>query len=210
MKGNVVDKYTKQYLAEEVKNVKRLTKFVKTIPAIAGWVGEWKDETFWYGQQNHPTKRYQLINEELKIKMTFRPGGDGTTEYWLEKQKFWASFDRRGVESSFYYVPLWETDKVPPVTEIVARQVERVLERRRYHESSIAIPEIGFTISPEHLPKLKEELKKNGYRSFMPSGFGTGKTVSVKRSKYNCKRATQALEDFMGMSPLYVSSFDAD
>lgn len=201
------DKYIQQQVKERTKHFKELEKFVKTIVPPSGFTATWIEDDF-YRDPNY--KNYVLTNEDAKIKFTFRPGGSGSTSFFVYGRG-WLTFDRHGVEDSFYYLPLWKGDKRPPVSEMLSEQLTRIEERRKYYTNAIIIPEIGHSVSPEGLAKMKEAFKKSktAYQSFYPSGFGTGYVVSRKPGSF-AKRAVKELEDFIGIAPLYVSTFDAD
>lgn len=200
--------YTKQYLAQAAKDQKELQHLVPKIPKLNGFIGEWKEEHYWFDGKNRLIKKYVLSNMKDEITFTFNPGGDGSTSFNTERG--WRSFDRTGVESSFYWKP-WDYKGAEPVdlNEVLKDQLERIAKQRDYFKTAIKIPEIGFTISPDGLAKLKGDLKRIGYRRFMPSGFGTGYTISIKKLRFG-NRVSKELEEFIGISPLYVETFDAD
>lgn len=205
------DKYIEKYVKDHAKLVKVLEKFVKQITPPEGFTAAWVDDAFFMGG-NHKTKNFVLTNEDAKIKFTFKPGGSGTTSFFVEGRG-WLTFDRRGVEDSFYFLPFWEGDVRPTVLEMITEHLARIEERRKYYLEAITIPQIGHTVSQEGLAKMKATFKKNGItasQSFHPSGFGTGYIVSRQPSRYGSKRAIKALEDLIGVAPLYISTFDAD
>jgi len=206
MTSTTTDKYIKQYLAQSAKSQKELNRFVKKLPAIDGFIGEWKDDHNWFAGENRVTKNYVLVNIKAEIKFTFMPGGDGSTSF--KAGDHWATFDRRGVESSFYWKPLWEKDERPDIKVILNEQLERIAKHRVYAATAIKVPQISFTVSPENLAKLKVTFKNKGYHRFHPSGFGTGYTVSAKPLRHG-SRASKELETFFGV-PLWVETFDAD
>ena len=203
------DKYVKKFLADAAKQAKELERIVPKIPKMDGFVGRWVEEKHWYGGENRTSKSYVLENTDMQIKFVFKPGGDGSTSFLVEGRG-WLSFDRTGVESSFYWKP-WDYKGAPKVnlSEVLTEQLVRIAGRRVYYVSAIKIPQIGHTVSPDSLPKLREQLKKNTHYSFMPSGFGTGYRVSTRRLQFG-KRASAELEKFMDVGPLYVETFDAD
>lgn len=204
-----MDKYASEYIKTAAKQNKALEKFVPTLPKWDGWVGSWKEEVTHYAGQNVTTRSWMLVCYADHVKLEFRAGGDGTTSFEVEG-KGWLTFDRRGVESSFY----WQKWDYPGAEEVIIEnvmreQVKRVADRREYYKSAIVVPQIGFTVSPEGKVALIADIKKIGFRNFMPSGFGTGYTISTKHVRFS-NRAKPELEEFIGVSPLYVSTFDAD
>lgn len=177
-----------------------LEAFVKRLPAFEGFTGTWYDD-----------KDYVLNNAAGDIRFEFHPGGDGTTSFKAQDGN-WLTFDRRGVDSSFYWRAFdYKGAGMPDIKEVIAEQLTRIATSREFQKFALKIPQIGHSISPVGLERLKEEFRKNdtASRSFHPAGFGTGYTVSRTRSRF-ATRATKALEDFIGVSPLYVSTFDAD
>ena len=193
------------------KDMRELEKFVPTIPLWQGWEGRWEADEWYTARDSHGVDVKQFVLEwpANHMKMKFRMGGDGTTSFEVAG-KGWLTFDRRGVESSFYW-KAWDYKNAPKVVieEVMREQCKRIADRRAYYTSAITVPQIGFTVSPDGKTALIEDIRKIGFRNFMPSGFGTGYTISTKQVRYS-NRAKPELEEFIGMSPLYVSTFDAD
>lgn len=180
----------------------KFAKHVKAITTPDGFTAEMIEET-----RFKPVMQvYVLKNDTIEIK--FDQSGCGHTRFKVGEG--WRTFDRLGVEDSFYHLPLWATHEIPPLNDIVAEQFERIAKSLAYHKTAVQIPDIPFTTSPEAVGKLKDELKTKGVIRFTPSGFGTGYEVLRKPRSYSCTRATAKLETFMGLSPLYVATFDAD
>jgi hypothetical protein len=86
---------------------------------------------------------------------------------------------------------------------------ERIPEARARIDRSESIPGIPFMVTPESKAQITAKLKKGEQHSFMPSGFGTGYVLHARRSP-GAKAATKKTCDFFGVSPLWVSTFDAD
>jgi hypothetical protein len=210
----MMDKYAKEWLAKEKKHQAKLNKL--KLPKMAGFV-ESTQKSSWsaYGVTFEYTNRV-LTHEEFKVKFIFKTGGNGTTEYWYEpagKTGFWASFDRTGVEDSFYWTG-WGKDAKPhtpaEMIETFKDHIERIKKQREYAKTAISVPQIGFTISPDRKEKDIAQLKAGKYVQFIPSGFGTGYTITRKPMYSYSKRAAKPLEDFYGVSPLYISTMDCD
>lgn len=204
-----INKQNRDYVKRVKADQKELEKFVPTIPVFPGWVGAWKpDVTELYGERIE-TPSYVLTWAENHMRMEFRAGGDGTTSFEVAG-KGWLTFDRRGVESSFYW-KAWDYKgaETPDIGAVMIATCERIKQRREYYTSAISIPQIGHTVSPAGKVALIEEIRKIGFRNFMPSGFGTGYTISTKQVRFS-NRAKPELEAFIGITPLYVSTFDAD
>jgi hypothetical protein len=148
---------------------------------------------------------FTLASENVIIR--FDQSGCGHTEY-----KFgagWRTFDRRGIEDSFYHLPLYPGHEIEPLDEIVTKQLTRVAEMIEYHKTAMPVPGLPFSVSPARLRVLKTDIANKGWVIFVPAGMGTGYRVSRKVSTYST-RATPELEAFLGVSPLYVSTFDHD
>lgn len=196
--------YAAEYVKQNAKDLKTLEAFIKKLPTFDGFTGEWIDTSYSY---NTKSKEYLLTNKKEEVKFTFHPGGDGTTSF--NTARGWLTYDRRGVESSFYWMPLWEKAEKPDIKIIIAEQLERIAKSRDFSKTALKVPEVGASISPAMLETLKATFKNAGYHSFYPSGFGTGYTVSTKPLRYG-KKASSALMDFFGVAPLYIATFDAD
>jgi hypothetical protein len=202
-----IDKRTVDYLKMLAKDQKELLAYVKKLPAYDGFKGEWEEDRHFFAGENRVTKNYVLANDAKEVKFTFRPGGSGTTSF--NTANGWRTFDRTGVEDSFYWKPLWEKDVRPEVKVMIDEQMERIAKSRDFAKTAVRIPQIGFTVSPDLLARLKETFKRKGYHAFHPSGFGTGYTVSGKKLRFS-NRASKEMEDFFGVAPLYIETFDAD
>jgi hypothetical protein len=200
------DNYTRRYLVQAAKGLKVLQRFIPEIPKLDGFSGDWKEEHYWYSGEKRINQKYVLSNETAEIKLTFNPGGDGSTSFKVAGGG-WRTFDRIGVSASFYWKS-FDRKGAPKVdlNEVFKQQLERIAKHREYSKTAITIPQIGHTVSPDGLKRLKEEFKTKGWHSFHPSGFGTGYTVSVKKLRYG-ERATKELETFIGIAPLYVEKF---
>jgi hypothetical protein len=198
-----MDKAEYDYVKEHAKQVRELEKFIPKIPVLDGFVSDWVED------DNFKSKSFVMTNEVAAIKLTFRPGGDGTTEF-KNAEGHWLSFDRCGVESSFYW-KAWDYKGADPVDieAVVAEQIARVAKSREYYKTAIKVPDVGFTTSPDGMVKLQRQLITSGYVHFHPSGFGTGYTVT-RAPRYGARRAKPELEKFFNLSPLYVETFDAD
>lgn len=201
-------KTAEQYHAEQkrqaVKDQAELERTVKKIPTPEGFETEWRDNYQFQGD------RVFVIKRADDVEFIFRPGGFGTTSFKVGDG--WRTFDRRGVEDSFYWKPFsFEKGKKIDFKALFAEHLERIEKRRDYHKTAITVPDIKFTVSPERLVTLKTELNKRGYISFHPSGFGTGYNI-LKRStrRYGVRRGSADLEKFFGISPLFIESLDCD
>lgn len=186
---------------------KQFTKHVSIVKVPEGFTSEMTTVKSCWGP-NEPTELVFVLKSD-DVKIEFDQNGSGHTHF--KTGDGWLCFDRRGIEDSFYHLPLYEKDTVKDINEIVAKQLVKIGERREYHKTAVKIPDVGYTTSPEGVEKLKAQMKKVGNVSFHPSGFGTGYRVTKKTlQRYGVRRAKPELETFFGVSPLWVESFDAD
>lgn len=179
-------------------------KHVAKLTPPKGWSKETKEEPRHFG----PMMVCTLTSGDGDIKIRFDQSGSGHTEYRAGEK--WMTFDRRGVEDSFYHLPLYEGMKVNPINAIVLEQIARINAARAFDQVAIDVPTIPFRVSPDRADQLKQQVKRHGHVTFVPSGFGTGYTVSKKHGGHGCTRAKPELEKFLGHSPLFVTMFDAD
>lgn len=154
------------------------------------------------------TKKYVVKSDDVEI--TFDQYGErGHTRFKVGDK--WCTFDRRGISDSFYWAPMYDGDTKPSLDEQLAEQLKRISDSRAYHTTAIQIPDIPFTVAPDGVQSLKVKLQKHGHIHFTPSGFGTGYTISKNGlGLRDRRRATKKLEEFLGHSPLYITTFDAD
>src|SRR5262245_53616829 len=131
--------------------MKNLTKkqFAKHVKAITTPDGFTADMNV-VSDKNWRGKRIELMTYILAtptIRIEFDQSGCGHTHYLYKGA--WLCFDRIGVEDSFYHVPLYKQDKVPPLDEIVAEQIARVAKRLEYYASAVKVPGVPFTVAPD-------------------------------------------------------------
>lgn len=183
---------------------KRFHKRFEAIKIPDGFTGTFKPDTW------DPTHKDEVFSlKSADVELVFDEGGSGHTRF-LHKGA-WLSFDRTGVEDSFYHVPLFKGHGVSDLNVIVAEQIERVKKRLEYFASAVSIPGIPFTVAPDGVEPLKQRLAKTGVVSFHPSGFGTGYRLTKRPTRGGGEqRALAATETFFGVSPLYVSTLDCD
>jgi hypothetical protein len=195
-------KWKREEERRQAAQERELIRSQKKFPKLEGFEGMWSRDRS-YGQ---PV--WKMVSQDQSIELIFRPGGDGTTRFTVKGQ--WRDFDRLGVSSSFYWSDLFK-DKVvsEDLKKDIDNQLRMVADKRKFFESAISIPVVGYSVSPEGLENLKKELKSRGFITFTPSGFGTGKIVATKPQRFG-KVAPKELQDFFGISPLFLSTFDCD
>jgi hypothetical protein len=120
------------------------------------------------------------------------------------------SFDRHGVEDSFY---IDESPQYAHVTDQANFIVKHTLEKRipealARSANMIQVPGIPFRINKDKKDAIRKQIQTGGH-SFTPSGFGTGYRVSARQTRWS-KRAARATETFFSLSPLYIETFDCD
>lgn len=186
-------------------------KHMKPVKVPEGFTVEWGESSWGFGANEHTYRHCTLKSATVEIK--FDDNGSGHTRF--KTGESWLTFDRTGVEDSFYHRALFKGDRCDDLNAIVKEQLERVQKRLDYYKSAISLPGIPFTVAPGGIDQLKVELGRRGFITFIPSGFGTGYNVSRKAGRDGMSgrpapRATAELEKLLGHSPLYVSKFDAD
>lgn len=136
-------------------------------------------------------------------------GISGTTKFLYKGKEY--TFDRRGIEDSFYLGDKYSTYKT--LDEAMVGELERVRVRIKNLNDQgglVPVPGTSIQITEKHKSELVERIKSTGSVAIHPSGFGQGYTFSkMLRSRYD-QRATAEQCKFFGMSPLFVSQFDCD
>lgn len=214
-----------QQMAERnAADIAELRALAPTIPIPEGWTGAFGDDSWWGNAGKIERINYEIASPDGTIKMIFRMGGPGTTKFRVGDK--WYSFDRAGVDDSFYWKHCWERElnehkKPVDLAAVIREQLERVKDRKAFHERAIDVPEIGFRIDPAKKAGLIEKLRDPaGHITFTPSGFGTGYTIArfnhvtangTKIAGFaRWRRVSNALEDFFGVGPLWIERFDCD
>jgi hypothetical protein len=191
--------------------MKDVTKFLEEIAVPEGFTKTFCEEDYSWGREKilHPAVKLEKGTEiEIKIVITDPNGswacGSGHTSFSTKLGR--RTFDRRGVEDSFY---VDKDDTVEKVNEKVRRQIEKVAESVSRMARSQAIPVLGFTVTPEALEEIKAKLAKGKSHTFTPSGFGTGYVISKKRSRF-ARHCDPAINAFFGVGALYFETLDCD
>lgn len=188
------------------------TKRMQSITIPDGFTAAMREEKDGWVKGQKTYLVYTLTKPD-DTKIEFDQYGSGHTKFLTEKG--WRTFDRTGVEDSFYHLPFeHEKGKKIDLNALVAEQLARIEKSRDYFKSAISVPGLpNFTVAPDRVAKLKADLKKFGVITFTPSGFGTGYSITKKPTRglrYGESRAKPELEAFLGHSPLYVSTMDCD
>lgn len=191
---------------------KKFEAHVKTLQVPEGFTASWEKEVHGWGKGAETVHVFVVKSDTIELR--FDQTGCGHTNFDMREdqygRQFWSTLDRRGVEDSFYHLPLYKGDKTKyNLNKILVEQLERVAECLAARTTAISVPGIPFTVQPERLVRLKQELSKGRSISFMPSGFGTGYNISPK-PQHGAKRASAEMQKFFGVAPLFISTFDAD
>jgi hypothetical protein len=191
-------------------SVKEFQARMRKLKVPAGFQVDLEVDTSGWGED---TMAYIVRNSMMEIR--FDQSGCGHTNFDLQEDDYgrrtWRTFDRRGVEDSFYHLPLWDSDKTRyDVNKILQEQIKRVRHFLRRMETALPVPGIpGHTLSPNKLVTFKARLKKHGQVSFHPGGFGTGYIVTTHMTR-GAKPAGKALVEFFGIGELFVSTIEMD
>ncbi len=185
----------------------------------------WDKESPWWRK----TTWVRLFNEEAGVSIAINVSRTPSTRYKAGKKipfrgtlediaasghtcykneaGSWLSFDRRGVEDSFYL-----GDYSPSVEElptVIQEQLERIAKSKETSKKMLSIPGFGFRIHQDNLEAVKKKLQTGGSHSFTPSGFGTGHVLRAKKTRYS-KQLSAETAAFFGVPAIYDETFDHD
>lgn len=167
------------------------------------------------GWKGNPMPILVYVVKGNNIEIRFDQNGSGHTLFDIQEGEFgqrtWRTFDLRGVEDSFYHLPLWDGDKTKyNINKILKDQIARVAKQLQYEKSATEVPGIpGHTVNKDQLKALKARLSKNGQISFRPGGFGTGYIITTTPVR-GSKPAIKAMRKFFDFENLYVSTIEMD
>jgi hypothetical protein len=156
----------------------------------------------------NPTLTMQLpVGDGMEIKMTFSGKGHPYCSTIYKAQGTSFSFDRLGVEDSFYFESL---DALP---KQFMEQLERVraAQHRLAKSTKCNLGPVTLFMTQESIDKMLETLKAGKVHVYHPSGFGTGYQFSIRNisNRYDRAKASKELELLVGHK-VYVTAFDAD
>jgi len=204
------------------KITKAMRTFAAKIVAPEGFTREERDDHYSNGQQYDGwhkmlgTLTVMLKSDDVVITFAIEDTVDwaskkkalrynGHTNFKTEKG--WRSFDRLGVEDSFYSP--WNSKELPDPATVIAEQLERIVKAKAADAERVDIPGLPYRINEAGRKERSQALKTRGCTTFTPSGFGTGHTVTTKKTRYG-KPLPKATADFFGVQALYVETFDHD
>lgn len=144
---------------------------------------------------------------EYELQNSFGIRGSGHTTFYTSKGRM--TFDRRGVDDSFYVT---NRDDVESVNATIAAQIARVAESRARLATCLTMPKYGYNVTPEILERDRDLLKRGLVARYAPAGFGTGHFFARSRNRVSryAVRADKTVEDFFAVGPLFVETFDHD
>lgn len=135
----------------------------------------------------------------------FSVGADGHTTFQKPGSKGMSSFDRTGIEDSFYL------DKKESATEKVRGEIERIKSSVRVSKTMVDVPDTGYRVTPTRLEEMKSILRgKMGYVDLHPYGMGTGTRISARKLTPHDKPGSEKLAKALGQKRVYISTFEYD
>lgn len=143
-----------------------------------------------------------IFNYDLRVTEMSWTFIDGHT--YFKNGSYWSSFDRRGIEDSFY------VDPIPRETpqQVVDGQIERVKKTLENAKNFIKIPGFNWSIHKDNIEKVKEEIKKHGH-TFAPRGMGRAERLKAKPDRYS-RPANKETAEFFGFKQLWIDDIDWD
>jgi hypothetical protein len=149
------------------------------------------------------------VGDGMRIEMTFstkpRAYVHCETIYKAAGSEF--SFERLGVEASFYF------ETLEALRPTFLEQIERVrkAQQRLANSTKCNLGPVTLFMTQESIDKMIETLKAGKVHTYHPSGFGTGYQFSIRNisNRYDRAKASKELELLVGHK-VYVTSFDAD
>lgn len=140
-----------------------------------------------------------LENADKSIQFIFHNNGDGTTRFTTTKGT--RTFDRHGVNSSFYWTDEWDNKDGTKMVAELTTHLARIEARRVFIATSITVPQIGYSISEQMRAEHQATLKSGRSITFTPSGFGQSQTLYTGRQQFRYDTpATQELKDFFAIT----------
>lgn len=171
---------------------------------------------FGWGENSLPTPIFKVEGDGISIEIWMNERGEEKPRGWdlvasghviFTSDRGPRSFDRTGVEDSFYLRP---GDGVEDVQKILEQQIERVAEARARLKTMEPVPGLGWLLDAAGKARVVELLRAGKSHTFTPSGFGTGYRVSARRSVAHMRRAKPETEAYFGVGPLWLESIDCD
>jgi len=209
------EKHTK---AKDVK-VRKFFKSIVTpegfereerIPAVGGEYELWNEYSY-------PKLVIASDTVQVEFLVTFYQGKmevTGTTNY--KEGDGWYTFDRRGIENSFYMqegLEGWqdpESDIRKGGQAMLEAQIERAEKAIQRLTGMLTVPHFGHRISEEKRSEIAKKLKAGKSHMFTPGGFGTAWEVSTRQNRW-AERVPVEVAKFFGVeTQLYKLAHDYD
>jgi hypothetical protein len=128
----------------------------------------------------------------------------GSTHFIGARTGSWCTFDRRGIDDSFY------TGSATDPAEVVREQLERIAKCREASVHYISIPGWRYNIHKDQLSEVKETLKQGGSHLFTPHGMGTAHRISIRPTCSYASRLPAQTAKFFDAPVLYAETLDWD
>jgi hypothetical protein len=129
----------------------------------------------------------------------------GTTLFKVNNM--WTSFDRRGIDDSFYS-PFGEP--LPDPLVVTKEQIIRIKRWREQDALKENVPGTPYRINPQQRSEYCRRLQQGLPIEFTPSGMGIGKRYHTKRRTPYAKPAPREMATYFGVSALWMTEFDYD
>jgi len=197
---------TKRGILKLIKEIAPPPGFTKTITEIPkdNWQMGYTVVELAKDEPNDRIKIKMDFYLDTKVKSSWDTVASGHTTFSSAQGD--RSFDRLGVEDSFY---VNGDSTIQSVTEKINEQIERIKTSRQRLAQSESIPGLPFLVTPETKASITAKLSSGKSHSFMPSGFGTGYRISKRGGRW-AKRCSSETEKFFGVSPLFYETMDCD
>lgn len=93
---------------------------------------------------------------------------------------------------------------------LLAAEQARCLAAASRRKTAEAVPGLPYTRQPEWFVKTASELKQGRRVTLSPHGMGTGHVLWTTRGSFGCARASAKLEERLGVTPIWVETYDHD
>jgi hypothetical protein len=130
---------------------------------------------------------------------------DGTTEFRTSEKAGWRSYDRYGLDSSFYFVDA--TDLAKQIPKQIARARAGIAVALEPH---FYVPDMPYSMRAERRDALRVQLKKQGIIDLHPSGMGTAHHITTRPRGNFSTAGSNELCEFFGVQQCWVSTYDYD
>ena len=197
-------------------------QFLAAIPVPPGMLVTFHDEMIeWWNAKTKkddkvPCPTAVFAGDGITMRLSMDGSGDythgsGHTTFTTERGE--RTFDRTGVEDSFYVNPKWHStpgDTPATVGAKLLGQITRVATSREHVKNSVPVPGLGYSVTTETRAKYTADLLAGREVSFTPSGFGTGYRLTVRQHSRYDKPAKPETREFFGVRTLFIQQLDCD